>query len=111
MKKCPYRFHLPEKKQGCIQHECEFYINIMGAHPQTGELVNDFRCSIAFLPILLVENSNQQRQTAHEVGKVANQIHRSRSEFIGALPPEARERIVQADLKILETPSEQGQRH
>lgn len=102
MKKCPYRFTLPASKQGCIQHECEFYINIMGAHPQTGELINDFRCSISFLPVLMVENSNQQRQTASEVSKVANQINRQRSEFLGALPQEARDRLVQADVKVLE---------
>lgn len=80
----------------------------MGTHPQTGEMVNDFKCAIVFLPILTVENSNQQRQTAASVDKLANQIHRLRSEFIGALPEEARERLVQANVDLL--PQSNGQK-
>lgn len=92
----------PLIKKACIEHQCEWYINVMGTHPQTGELMNDFKCSMAFFPILLVENSNQQRQTAASVDKVANQIQRSRAEFIGALPQGARDRLVKVDVKLLD---------
>lgn len=102
MAKCPYRFGLPKKDQECIKNDCEMYTHLTGMNPQTGQPMDSFRCAISFIPILLVENSQQQRQTAASVDKVANQIYRQRSEFIGALPEEAKTRIVKSDVKALE---------
>ena len=49
--KCP----LLNKK--CIKHQCIWYNMLQGAHPQTGQAVQEWGCSIAWLPLLLVENS------------------------------------------------------
>ena len=49
--KCP----LLQKK--CIKHQCLWYNMLQGKHPQTGLDVQEWGCSIAWLPLLLVENS------------------------------------------------------
>jgi hypothetical protein len=49
--KCP----LLNKK--CIKHQCVWYNMLQGKHPQTGLDVQEWGCSIAWLPLLLVENS------------------------------------------------------
>ena len=49
--KCP----LLNKK--CIKHQCIWYNMLQGTHPQTGQDVQEWGCSIAWLPLLLVENS------------------------------------------------------
>ena len=49
--KCP----LLQKK--CIKHQCLWYNMLQGKHPQTGLDVSEWGCSIAWLPLLLVENS------------------------------------------------------
>jgi len=49
--KCP----LLQKK--CIKHQCIWYNMLQGKHPQTGLDVQEWGCSIAWLPLLLVENS------------------------------------------------------
>jgi len=49
--KCP----LLNKK--CIKHQCLWYNMLQGKHPQTGLDVQEWGCSIAWLPLLLVENS------------------------------------------------------
>lgn len=92
----------PLIKDKCARHQCAWYTKVSGTNPQSGKQVDDFGCAIAWLPILTIENSNQQRQTASSVDKVANQILESRSEFIGALPDEARERLVRTDVKLLD---------
>ena len=49
--KCP----LLNKK--CIKHQCLWYNMLQGKHPQSGLDVQEWGCSIAWLPLLLVENS------------------------------------------------------
>jgi len=51
--KCP----LLQKK--CIKHQCIWYNMLQGKHPQTGADVQEWGCSIAWIPLLLVENSQQ----------------------------------------------------
>lgn len=93
-KKCPWRFHLPEKKQTCIKHDCEFYIHLQGMDPQTGQPRDEFGCSIRWLPILLIENSNQQRQTKAGIDKVATEVNKHKQVFLKALSPEVQERVL-----------------
>ena len=46
--KCP----LLNKK--CIKHQCIWYNMLQGTHPQTGANVQEWGCSIAWLPLLMV---------------------------------------------------------
>jgi len=57
-----------------MEHECDWYTHVIGANPQTGEQIDQFSCAIAFLPMLLVENSQQQRQTGAAVESLRNEI-------------------------------------
>lgn len=91
----------PLLKKPCIEHQCEWFVHLVGMNPQTGQPTDEWGCSIKWLPVLLVENSQQQRQTAASVDKVANQVQRSRSEFLGALPEEARGRLISAKVELL----------
>lgn len=52
---------------------------------------------------LLTEVSKEAYQTAASVDKVATQINQQRAEIIGALPDEAKERLIKADVKVLES--------
>lgn len=70
----------------CIEHACEFYTHIAGMNPQTGAQIDEFKCAIVFLPILLVENASVSRQT-----KAA--VESARNVFVKALPPEIQGRI------------------
>ena len=51
--KCP----LLNKK--CIKHQCVWYNMLQGKNPQTGLDVQEWGCSIAWIPLLLVENSSK----------------------------------------------------
>lgn len=48
-----------------------------GTNPNTGAEVDDWACAIAWMPILMVENSQQQRQTGAAVESFRNEMVRS----------------------------------
>jgi hypothetical protein len=61
----------------CKEHACRLYIQVMGTNPNTGEQINKFGCSFEFLPMLMIENSQQQRHTCASVDGLRNEVARS----------------------------------
>jgi hypothetical protein len=47
----------PLLKKKCIKHKCIWYNMLQGKNPMTGADVHEWGCSIAWIPLLLVENS------------------------------------------------------
>ena len=66
--KCP----LLNKK--CIKHQCVWYNMLQGKHPQTGQNVQEWGCSIAWMPLLLVENTGKQVQTNSSIESFRNEM-------------------------------------
>jgi hypothetical protein len=64
----------PLIREPCLEHGCEWYEHLIGVHPQTGEHIDKFRCAITLLPTLLIENSQQQRQTGAAVESLRNEV-------------------------------------
>ena len=58
----------------CMKHECEWYTHVIGKNPQTGKEIDNFGCAITFLPMLLIENSQQQRSTGAAVESFRNEV-------------------------------------
>jgi hypothetical protein len=58
----------------CRQMECAWFLKIAGKNPNTGEDLEDWGCSISWLPILLIENSQQQRSTGAAVESFRNEM-------------------------------------
>jgi hypothetical protein len=58
----------------CRQLECGWFIKIVGTNPNTGEPIEDWGCSVPLLPILMIENSQQQRQTGAAVESFRNEM-------------------------------------
>ena len=88
------------RKQDCVEAKCRFWTHLLGKNPQGDGVVDKFGCAIEFLPILLVENAQMIRQSAASTDKVANQVQKSRAEFIGALSQEAQKRLLDADPQV-----------
>lgn len=61
----------------CRQLECAWFMKIAGTNPNTGESVDEWGCSMAWLPILMIENSQQQRQTGAAVESFRNEMVKS----------------------------------
>ncbi len=53
---------------------CRFWIHVLGKNPQTGEDLNAGDCAFAWMPVLLIENTKEQRTTSKEVETLRNEI-------------------------------------
>lgn len=58
----------------CRQLDCSWFMKVRGNNPNTGEEIDDYGCAIAWLPLLMIENSQQQRQTGAAVESFRNEM-------------------------------------
>jgi hypothetical protein len=72
----------PLLKKDCITLQCNWFTQIRGTNPNTGKDVDEWSCAISWLPILLIENSNQQRQTGAAIESFRNEMIKSQNEFV-----------------------------
>ena len=64
----------PLIKEKCREHDCKFFTQIMGKNPNTGEDVNHFDCAVSWLPMLLIEGSQQTRQAGSAIESFRNEM-------------------------------------
>lgn len=67
---CP--LHKVDVSKVC--HRCPWWTQVRGKNPQSEAVVDQWACAISFLPMLLVENSQQQRQTGAAVESFRNEV-------------------------------------
>ena len=58
----------------CKELECAWFTQVRGTNPNTGKEVDEWACAIAWLPMLLIENSQQQRHTGAAVESFRNEM-------------------------------------
>ena len=63
----------PMFREPCKEHQCRWYIQLLGTEPQTGEQLNKWGCAVEFIPVLLIENAKEVRQTAAAVESARNE--------------------------------------
>jgi hypothetical protein len=64
----------PFWKAPCKEHGCRFWVQIIGKDPQSNREIHEWNCAIAFLPLLLIENSQQSRATGAAVESFRNEV-------------------------------------
>lgn len=58
----------------CKELECAWFMKIVGTNPNTGKEIEEWGCAMAWLPIMMIENSQQQRQTGAAVESFRNEM-------------------------------------
>jgi hypothetical protein len=61
----------------CRQLECAWFMKVVGVNPNTGKEIEEWGCSMAWLPIMMIENSQQQRSTGAAVESFRNEMVKS----------------------------------
>lgn len=61
----------------CRQLDCAWFMKIVGKNPNTGKDIEDWGCAIVWMPVLLIENSQMQRQTGAAVESFRNEMVKS----------------------------------
>ena len=57
----------------CIQTQCAWITQVRGVDSNTGKEVDEWGCAVTWMPMLLIENSQQQRQTGAAVESFRNE--------------------------------------
>lgn len=73
---CPLGSKCEEIKDNKL-YKCVWHIKMAGINPNTGETMDEYGCAMSWLPILLVENSQQQRRTGAAVESFRNEMVKS----------------------------------
>lgn len=66
--------HCPLLNKECIQLQCHWFTQVRGINPNTGKEVDEWSCAVTWLPMLMIENSQQQRQTGAAVESFRNEM-------------------------------------
>ena len=69
----------------CRQFDCAWFMKISGENPNTGEPTEEWGCAMAWLPILLIENAKQGRQTGAAVESFRNEMVKANAVNVQAL--------------------------
>ena len=64
----------PLIKKDCVELKCAWFTRIQGYDMNTGNQVDEYQCAVTLMPMLLVENSGQQRQTSAAVESFRNEM-------------------------------------
>lgn len=67
----------PLIKNECKGLGCSWFVQLRGTNPNTGQDIDEWGCSISWLPVLMIENSQQQRQTGAAVESFRNEMVRA----------------------------------
>jgi len=85
--------YCPLLKKECIGLKCSWFTRIQGYDTNTGKDVDEYQCAITLLPMLLVENSGQQRQTSAAVESFRNEMVKANENSIKMLAQSANLKI------------------
>ena len=72
--KCPATGFKTSCRAIVSKHDCPKFVKIVGTNPNDGQKVDKFGCVDSFLPMLLIENSQQQRATGAAVESFRNEM-------------------------------------
>tara|TARA_R100000322_G_C5369086_1_gene172969 strand:- start:280 stop:585 length:306 start_codon:yes stop_codon:yes gene_type:complete len=85
----------PLIKKDCIELKCAWFTQLRGSNPNTGEEIDDWGCAVGWLPVLLVENSQQQRSTGAAVESFRNEMVKANDNNVQVLEKVARLKLVE----------------
>ena len=74
--------------EDCLGLKCAWFTQVRGTNPQTGQEVDEWGCAVNWMPMLLIENSQQQRQTGAAVESFRNETISRISQTISMKPIE-----------------------
>ena len=60
----------------CKKLECNWFVQLRGKHPQTGEPVDEWDCAVKWLPILMIENTKEAIGVSASLDSFRNEMAR-----------------------------------
>jgi hypothetical protein len=96
--RCPATGFAKSCRSIVSKHDCPKFVKVSGVNPNDGQPVDRFGCVDSFLPMLLIENAQMQRQTGAAVESFRNEMVKQNTQTMillaaaqSSLPPPADE--------------------
>ena len=103
---CPLGSKCEEARDNVI-HRCAWYAQMRGMDPTTGQEKDERACAMAWMPLLLVENSQQQIRTTKAVESFRNETaaaSQSTAQLLAVAASLSRPPISKPDVILPEAP-------
>jgi hypothetical protein len=71
-----------------------WFTKLQGTDMNTGKDVDEYSCAVTWLPMLLVENSGQQRQTGAAVESFRNEMVKANENSVKLLAETAKKNLL-----------------
>lgn len=84
---CPFW----RKPMAKVCHTCPMWIKVRGMNRNTGEEVDEWRCSFSVLPALMVENANQSREAGAAIESFRNAMVNQQAQAVQVIAGVVRE--------------------
>jgi len=91
----------PLIKKDCIQLKCNWFIQIRGINPNTGKDVDEWGCAMGWLPVLLIENSQQTRHACAATESFRNEFVKSTQATINTMVALAESEIKEIPMRLV----------
>lgn len=75
----------PLLKKECIEHQCAWYMHIIGTDPQTGAQKDEWSCAVQLLPYMMVEVASKTRGVQASVESMRNEVVQRQDALNGAV--------------------------
>ncbi len=83
--RCPATGFTKSCRSIVSKFDCPKFVKISGVNPNDGQPVDKFGCVDSFLPMLLIENSQQQRQTGAAVESFRNEMVKANNNTLAVM--------------------------
>lgn len=70
---CPLGSKCQDARDG-VMYQCAWFTKLAGKNPNTGEAIDEHGCAMSWVPVLLIENSAQQRSTSAGIESFRNEM-------------------------------------
>ena len=78
---CPLGSTCEEIKDNKM-HRCAWYTQIQGKNPQSEEVIDEWRCAIAFMPMLQVEMSQTNRGQTNAIASFRDEMIKGNNQML-----------------------------
>ncbi len=77
----------------CKKLECLWFTQVRGVNPNTGKEIDEYGCAVAWLPTLLVDNTQQAREAGAAVESFRNEVSNNGGALLGIIASAAQNRL------------------
>ena len=63
-------------------HRCAWYTQMQGKNPQSEEMIDEWRCAIAFMPMLQVEMSQTNRGQTNAIASFRDEMIKGNNQML-----------------------------